>query len=130
MKKTFPRIRQAVFFVLPCLILPVMAQANMGRGAEGFFIMLLSSWILAPLLFAELVLVFMRFFYTALRRNIFLGLNLLALCASGYGVIRFLVEQPPVDMIWVIIPALILAHLIAILMPIVQFKIMTRTTNQ
>ena len=108
------------------VLLPSIAQANMGQGAEGFFILLLNNYLLAAVFLAGLVLAFFKYFKTTLRRNIFIGLNIVPVLITLASIGLMLQDGANIIGIWWLIIAMLLGHVFSIAIPYIQYNILTK----
>lgn len=114
--------------ILPATLSPSLAYANMGPGAEGFFIMLLNNYLLAAVLLIGLVLAFLKYFKTTLRRNIYIGINVIPLLITAVSIGLMLKDGANIIGIWWLIAAMLLGHTFSIAIPYVQHRILS-TSN-
>ena len=112
-----------IFFAI---LLPTVAHANMGLGAEGFFIMLLNNYLLAALFLVGLILAFFKYFKTALRRNLFIVIDIIAILVTLGSIALMLKDGANIIAIWWLITAMLLGHAFSTAIPYVQYKILSR----
>ena len=108
------------------LLLPCLAHANMGLGAEGFFILLLNNYLLAAVFLIGLILAFFKYFKTRLRRNIFIGINIIPLAITIGSVLLMLKDGANIISIWWLISAMVLGHCFSIAIPYFQYKVLNK----
>jgi uncharacterized membrane-anchored protein YitT (DUF2179 family) len=116
---------QKTLLVSLCL-LPAFAHANMGKGIEGYVVLLVNNFFLAAVLLLNLILAMLKFFRTEKRRTIFVTINCLPLMVTIAACVRFLQAQPELSEGWLIIPAMLLGHLFSIAIPLVQYKMLSK----
>lgn len=107
-----------------CSLLPTQSYADTGLGAEGFWLLLLNSWLLAGVFFITVVFTFFKFFNSRTRRNLFIGINaipLLVTLGASYIMLR---DGAELSNVWWLIAGMLLGHIGSFAMPVAQYKLL------
>ncbi len=107
-------------------LLPTLASADTGLGAEGFWVLLLNSWFLAVVFFITLLLTFFKFFSTKLRRNLFIGINTIPLLVTFSASYIMLRDGADISNVWWLITGILLSHICSFTIPTVQYKLLSK----